>query len=127
MLVRVGCEIEYETAQRTPSLWQVRPRSNLEQQVVTETWEPPASVRTYFDAYGNACERLSLPVGQSVLRYDAIVEVTSDFDGADKGAAAVAIEDLPDEAFVYLLPSRFCWPDMLHDPAWDLFESVEPG
>ena len=38
-----------------------------------------------------------------------------------------ALEDLPDEAFVYLLPSRFCWPDTLHDAAWKLFEPVEPG
>jgi transglutaminase-like putative cysteine protease len=37
------------------------------------------------------------------------------------------LEDLPDEAFVYLLPSRFCWPDTLYGPAWELFEPVEPG
>jgi transglutaminase-like putative cysteine protease len=127
MLVRIGCQFQYEAAEVTPSLWQVRPHPDDDHRIVTETWEPPAPSRTYFDAYGNACERLSLPAGRSILRYDATVEVTSDFDGADKGAAAVAIEDLPDEAFVYLLPSRFCWPDMLHDPAWELFESVEPG
>src|ERR1700722_18078174 len=127
MLVRVGCQIEYETAERTPSLWQVRPRSNLEQRIVGETWEPPTSVRTYFDAYGNACDRLTLPPGRSVLRYDATVDVPPSFDDADKGVIQSAIEDLPDEAFVYLLPSRFCWPDMLHDSAWELFGSVEPG
>jgi len=88
---------------------------------------PPSPARTYLDAYGNVCDRLSLPVGSSVLRCDATVEVTSSYDDADKGAAAVALEDLPDEAFVYLLSSRFCWPDMLQEAAWGLFASAEPG
>ena len=28
---------------------------------------------------------------------------------------------------MYLLPSRFCWPEVLHDQAWELFGSVDPG
>ena len=28
---------------------------------------------------------------------------------------------------MYLLPSRFCWPDVLYGPAWELFGNVEPG
>jgi transglutaminase-like putative cysteine protease len=127
MLVRVGCQFEYEATEVTPSLWQVRPHPGDEHHLVTQKWDPPAPSRTYLDAYGNVCDRLTLPLGPSVLRYDATVEVTSDFDDADKAASAVAIEDLPDEAFLYLLPSRFCWPDMLHDPAWELFASEEPG
>jgi transglutaminase-like putative cysteine protease len=127
MLVRIGCEFEYDTVETTPSLWQVRPRSNQDQRIISEVWEPPAPVRSYVDAYGNACDRITLPSGHSVLRYDATVEVPPSFDDADKGAIEVAIEDLPDEAFLYLLPSRFCWPDVLHDFAWELFHSVEPG
>ena len=127
MLVRVGCQFEYETWGRTPSLWQVRPRPDGDHRIVMESWEPPAPTRIYLDAYGNLCDRLTLPPGRSVLRYDATVDVTSNFDDADKGATEAAIEDLPDEAFVHLLASRFCWPDMLHEPAWALFGSVEPG
>ena len=127
MLVRVGCQFEYETEVETPSLWQVRPQPGGAHRMVTETWDPPSPARTYFDAYGNGCDRLTLPVGSSVLRYDATVEVSSSYDDADKGAAAVSVEELPDEAFVYLLPSRFCWPDMLQDAAWELFGSTEPG
>ena len=127
MLVRIGCQFEYAAPGRTPSLWQVRPRSDGHQRIVTEIWEPPASDRVYFDAYGNACDRLTLPPGRSVLRYDATVVVPPTFDDADKGATEISIEDLPDEAFIYLLPSRFCWPDVLHDSAWELFDSAEPG
>src|ERR1700730_8424568 len=86
MLVQIGCEFEYQTAERTPSLWQVRPRSNADQRIVAEIWEPPAPARIYFDAYGNACDRLTLPSGRSVLRYEATVDVPTTFDDADKGA-----------------------------------------
>ncbi len=127
MLLRIGCEFEYEASELTPSLWQIRPHPGADHRLVTETWEPPAPTRTYLDTYGNLCDRFTLPAGRSAVRYAATIEVTSNFDDADKGAAAVPIEALPDDAFVYLLPSRFCWPDMLHDAAWDLFESTEPG
>ncbi|MDQ1434936.1 MAG: hypothetical protein QOF59_1752 [Actinomycetota bacterium] len=127
MLVRVGCEFEYSASESTASLWQVRPHAEGDHQIVAETWQPPAPARSYLDAYGNACDRLTLPAGRSLLHYDATVEVPSTFDDADKGAAETAIDDLPNEAFVYLLPSRFCWPDLLYDAAWELFGSTQPG
>lgn len=127
VLVRIGCRLEYETVASCPSLWQVRPRPDGDHGIVTERWDPPAPARTYLDAFGNVCDRLTLPEGRSTLRYDATVEVPSGFDDADKGAGQAPIEDLPHEAFVYLLSSRFCWPDVLHDQAWELFGSIEPG
>ncbi|HWW55173.1 MAG TPA: transglutaminase family protein [Acidimicrobiales bacterium] len=127
MLVRVGCQFDYETVEPTPSLWQIRPRRDGDHRTLNEAWDPPAEARSYLDAYGNTCDRITLPEGQSVLRYDATVDVPSRVDEVEMGAVQTAIEDLPDEAFVYLLPSRFCWPDLLHEPAWDLFGSVQPG
>jgi transglutaminase-like putative cysteine protease len=125
--VRVGCEFEFEAPVAVPSLWQVRPRLDGEHKLVSETWETPAPARSYSDGFGNQCDRFTLPAGRSVVRYDATVEVPSRFDDVDKTVTEVAIEDLPDEAFMYLLPSRFCWPDVLNGPAWELFGNVEPG
>jgi transglutaminase-like putative cysteine protease len=127
VLVRVGCRFEYEAAGPAPSLWQVRPRPDGPHRTLTERWQPPAPAHVYLDAYGNLCDRLVLPAGTSTLSYDATVEVPPTFDDADKGATQDAIEELPDEAFVYLLPSRFCWPDVLHDEAWTQFGSIDPG
>jgi len=127
VLVRVGCEFSYKTDEPCPSLWQVRPRADGLRRMVHEVWEPPSSAQTYLDAFGNECDRLTLPKGSSTLRYDATLEVPNDRDAVDRSAAQVAIEDLPDEAFVYLLPSRFCWPDALYEPAWDFFGSIEEG
>jgi transglutaminase-like putative cysteine protease len=126
VLVRVGCEFSYE-AEANPSLWQVRPRPDGAHRMVRETWEPPAAVQTYLDAYGNECDRLTLPVGLSTLRYDATVDVPNEDDAVDPAAQQSSIDDLPDETFVYLLPSRFCWPDALHEAAWELFSSTMEG
>jgi transglutaminase-like putative cysteine protease len=127
VLVKIGCQFDYDAPAATPSLWQVRPRPDGDHRVVGETWDPPAPSQIYVDAYGNSCDRITLPPGRSVLRFDATMEVPPAPDETREGAALSAIEDLPDEAFLYLLPSRFCWPDVLHDAAWDLFDSVDPG
>jgi transglutaminase-like putative cysteine protease len=84
-------------------------------------------VSTYFDMYGNICDRLNLVEGENLVRYDATVEVPSEFDEMGAGAVQHRIEDLPDHALVYLLPSRFCLSDLLHDQAWELFGATEPG
>lgn len=127
MWVRVGCEFEHRADQPTPSLWQIRARPDGIQQVVEEEWSAPTSARWYLDAYGNLCDRLMLPEGNSVLRYDAIARVPAEHDAVNLSAKVDRIEDLPDEAFLYLLPSRYCWPEHLRDAAWDLFGGTEPG
>jgi transglutaminase-like putative cysteine protease len=127
MWIRVGCEFEYRTAAPTPSLWQVRARPDGSHRVLEEEWTAPTRASWYLDAFGNVCDRLVLPGGESILRYDALAEVSSAPDAADPRAAVARIEDLPDEAFLYLLPSRYCWPEMLRDTAWELFGGTEPG
>jgi transglutaminase-like putative cysteine protease len=127
VLIRIGCQFDYTCEDETPSLWQVRPRHDARHRIVDETWAPPAPAHTYLDAYGNPCDRLTMPAGSAVLRYDAHVEVPPTPDEADPGIGGTLVEDLPDEAFVYLLASRFCWPDVLSERAWDLFGSTPPG
>ena len=129
MHVRVGCEFRYRAPAPTPTIWQVRPRPEGPHWLLSHSWStsPALPVSTYLDVYGNVCDRLSLVEGENLLRYDATVEVPSDVDDADKGAPQLLIEDLPNEALVYLLPSRFCLSDLLHDQAWELFGSVAPG
>jgi transglutaminase-like putative cysteine protease len=128
MHVRVGCEFRYRAPAPTPTIWQIRPRPEGPW-LLSQQWRttPALPVTTYFDVYGNACDRLTLGEGETVLRYEALVEVPAEVDPADKDAPQHLIEDLPDHALVYLLPSRFCLSDVLHDEAWALFGSVEPG
>jgi transglutaminase-like putative cysteine protease len=130
MRVRVGCEFEYDTTSPTPSVWQVRPRPDGPHRLVSESWDGSWGLggrSSHLDRFGNLCDRLMLAGGGSVVRYDGVVEVAEAFDEADKGAAQVPVEALPDEALVFLLPSRFCWSDVLQDRAWELFGGTPPG
>jgi transglutaminase-like putative cysteine protease len=129
MHVRVGCEFRYRAPGPTPTIWQVRPRPDGTHWLLSHMWNtvPPLPVSSYIDVYGNLCDRLMLVEGENTLRYDATVEVPSGFDEWDKDAPQLPIESLPDDALVYLLPSRFCLSDLLHDQAWELFGSAAPG
>jgi len=127
MWLRVGCELGFEAAALTPSLWQVRARPDGAHRILEEEWSAPSRASWYLDAYGNVCDRLMLPEGSSKLRYDALAEVAAEPDPSDPSAPLPRIEDLPDEAFLYLLPSRYCWPEVVHDQAWDLFGATEAG
>ncbi len=129
MRIRMGCEFDYAAAGPTPAIWQVRPRLDGPHSVVSSFWgsTPFVPLRSYLDGFGNLCDRLTLPEGHTRVRYDALVEVPASFDEADKGAGQLPVEDLPDEALVYLLPSRYCLSDVLNDRAWEVFGDTAPG
>jgi transglutaminase-like putative cysteine protease len=65
MRIRVGCEFQYDSAVPTPTVWQVRPRAEPAQRLASESWgtSPSLSWSSYHDAYGNVCDRLTLPPG----------------------------------------------------------------
>jgi transglutaminase-like putative cysteine protease len=129
MLIRVGCEFQYNSLGSTPTVWQVRPRADAAQRLTSESWDAqPALPRTsYHDSYGNVCDRMTLPSGPAVVRYDATVEVSGNADDTDPNAREIPVESLPDDTMVFLLPSRFCLSDVLRDRAWELFGGTEPG
>ncbi|HEX7277502.1 MAG TPA: transglutaminase family protein [Acidimicrobiales bacterium] len=127
MKVRVGCEFEWEASGPTPSVWQIRARP--EERILSARWETdPEMGRPYYcDAFGNVCDRLILQAGTTTLTYDAVVEVSDYPDPIDIYARQAPVEELPADALVFLLPSRFCQSDVLYDDAWKLFGHTEPG
>jgi len=129
MRVRVGCQFDYSSIGPTPTVWQVRPRAERGQSLVSESWSTsPTLPRTsYNDLFGNVCDRMVLMAGETVLRYDATLDVSRAKDDANTGARQVPVEALPDETMVFLLPSRFCLSDVLVNQAWELFGATPPG
>jgi transglutaminase-like putative cysteine protease len=123
MRVRVGCEFTYETQTPVPMLMLVQARPDGEHEIRYESqWtEPNLSVREYRDGFENPCWRLVLPAGRSVVRYDAVVEVSGEADIVVPDAPLVPVQDLPDDVLVFTLPSRYIQSDLLLDDAWQLF------
>ncbi len=127
--VRVGCEFAFTSAVPTPLVAMVRPKVESGRAVDGEKWHmsPSADARDGRDSQGNAIRRLLLPPGDATLRYEAIVTDPGRLDDADPGAPLIGPDRVPDDALIYLLPSRFCPSDVLANDAWALFGGVAPG
>ena len=126
---RVGCELRIESGGPTPTVFQVLPRDDGAPRFLSERWEtsPSLPFHDYRDIYQNRCRRVTLPAGAATIRYDATMVLPRVVDPMGIGVRQVPIEELPDEAIVYTLPSRYCQSDLLMQAAWDLFGETEPG
>ena len=127
--VRVGCEFEYDAQVDTPAVFQVTPLGVDGIQIAGEEWSsrPDQHHHEYLDIYGNRCQRIILPTGLSKISYRATATVPDAPEDADPLAPELAPEDLPDDVLVYLMPSRYCLPDMLGTEAWSRFSSLPRG
>jgi transglutaminase-like putative cysteine protease len=129
MRIQVGCEFLYDAEVATHAVIQVEPRLDSGVRALHERWTntPEVGMSRYVDGYGNVCRRGTISAGSSSLRYDALLEVPDTPDRQRPGAAELAPQDLPDEALVYTLPSRFCPSQEIANDAWSLFGSSRPG
>src|SRR5262249_51471843 len=84
-------------------------------------------ISSYRDGFGNRCSRIIAPTGQLRLSANGVVNDTGQPDSVARGAHQQALEDLPDEALVFLLPSRYCATGQLSGIAWSLFGETPPG
>jgi transglutaminase-like putative cysteine protease len=127
--LRIGCEFVHQSGIDIPAVLQVEPLSDQKVDVIDERWslEPDVSTRAYTDLYGNLCRRLTVPAGRSVIGYQASVIVPDATEDVDEEAPELTADQLPDEVLIYILPSRFCLPDVLGAEAWSRFGSTPPG
>jgi len=68
-----------------------------------------------------------LPAGRSHFGYHAVAIVPDATEDADDAVPEVAPDALPDDTLIYILPSRYCLPDVLADEAWSRFGGLAPG
>src|SRR4029077_14443466 len=88
---------------------------------------PARSITPYIDGFGNKCVRVLAPPGQIRISCDTIVADSGRPDRVDLSAEQHAVADLPHDALVYLLASRYCETDLMMDKAWELFGGTAPG
>jgi hypothetical protein len=72
---------------------------------------PAIPIRAYRDGFGNWCRRIVAPTRRTRLAANSIVNDTGEPDVVASEAHQHAVEDLPDEALVFLLGSRYCETD----------------
>jgi transglutaminase-like putative cysteine protease len=81
----------------------------------------------YIDGFGNICCRFTAPVGLIRLWNSTLIEDSGNVDPHDYSAREIPVADLPPEALVFLLNSRYCEVDLLSNTAAQLFGGMPPG
>jgi transglutaminase-like putative cysteine protease len=124
MLIRAGYEITHQCPDPTPMLLMLSVHPSRLRDLVTPqnfTFTPNIESESYIDGFGNACMRIVAPEGLTTMSADFIVRDSGIPDAVEPNAQIHAVQDLPQETLVYLLGSRYCDTDYMHDLAWKLF------
>ena len=130
MKIHVGYDLVYECVQPTPMIFMLNVHPSRAADLLTADRmrvTPSRSINAYVDAFGNKCVRLLAPAGEIRIAGDAIVADRGRPDSVDPGAEEHAVADLPHDALVFLLASRYCQTDRLMKTAWNMFGTTPPG
>jgi transglutaminase-like putative cysteine protease len=128
MRLDAGCELTFEVGAPTPMVLMLRPRSGYGQWVAREEYqlEPFVPAIEYADGYGNLCQRVVAPPGRFRIRTRIGVETADQID-VRPGAPWTPVQELPDGALQFLLPSRYCQSDQLAELAGAIAGAAAPG
>jgi transglutaminase-like putative cysteine protease len=130
MQIRLGYELIYDCPQPTPMVLMLTVHHTRAADLVVPdrlAADPAIPIHAYRDGFGNWCSRIVAPAGRTRLFASAIVNDTGEPESAATDALQHTIDDLPDEAMVFLLASRYCETDRLADIAWSLFGKTPLG
>jgi transglutaminase-like putative cysteine protease len=130
MHIRIGYELVYDCPRPASMLLllNVHPSRTADLVVSDEmVAEPAVPIRRYQDAFANQCTRILAPSGRIRLSTDAVLRDSGEPDPVAPDAAQHPVEELPDDALMFLLASRYCETEHLADTAWPLFGNTAPG
>jgi transglutaminase-like putative cysteine protease len=130
MQIRAGYQITYECPRPTPMVLMLSVHPSRVDKLATPAlmlFDPPLPAQDYRDLYGNICTRMAAPAGPFTVSSDFVINDTGLPDAVVPDARQLAVEELPDDALVYLLGSRYCDTDHLSSLAWSLFGEGPSG
>jgi transglutaminase-like putative cysteine protease len=87
--------------------------------------EVPA--RDFRDLFGNVCTRILAPAGALEITNDFLIADSGEPDAPAPDDGQFAVNQLPDDALVFLLPSRYCDTEKLSNLAWSMFAGLRGG
>ena len=121
MWLQTRCELKFIIDMPTPFVLMLRPRSGAQQWVANEEYLIYPSVQAYefTDDFGNLCQRLVAPPGNFSVNTSARIKASDSVD-EQPGGEFIEIQNLPDDVFKYLLPSRYCESDRFGEMATEI-------
>jgi len=130
MKFRVGYELDYHFPQATPVIMVLNIHCSREADLERPDHiviRPSVPIARYRDGFGNWCGRILAPPGNVHIATDTVVKDSGLPDPMVPHAAQIPVHELPEEALVFLLGSRYCDSDRMLDLAWSLFSHTHPG
>ena len=130
MLIRYGYDFTLFCEQETPVVTMVSARPERMRDMArpeVHIRDPNVAEEVYTDSFGNICRRFTAPAGVIRLQGEGFIYDSGALDPVSPEAKEHLVSDLPDEALMYLLSSRYCEVDRLSQVAWDLFGHLPPG
>lgn len=128
MILDATCHISYTSNSPIPAIMMLRPRSGPAQWITREEYvlTPHAPVTEYTDNFGNLCQRVLIPKGNFEV-FCSCRAHTSDVIDVQADAPFMPVHQLPESTLEFLLPSRYCQADLLHDLASSIVGNRQPG
>lgn len=130
MKIRIGYELTYDCPQPTPMMMTLHVHHSRAADILVPDvmkTSPVVPITAYHDSFGNWCSRLVAPAGRITISGDGIVQDSGLPDPVHRSARQHAVQDLPNDALMYLLGSRYCETDRLSETAWQLFGHSPTG
>ena len=130
MQIKLGYELIYECPQPTPMILLLNVHYSRASDLVVPDHvltDPPVATHGYRDGFGNWCTRIVAPPGRTAITSNAIINDSGKREVLALGSAQHPIEELPEEALLFLLASRYCDLENLNPIAWNLFANTPPG
>ena len=126
----VGYELIYDCPQPTPMLLVLHIHYSRASDILVPDHiktDPSVPLVAYRDGFGNWCSRIVAPAGRIKITSSAVVRDSGVPEVIDRTAQQHSIQELPEEALVFLLGSRYCDTEKLSQTAWDLFGQTPLG
>jgi len=130
MKIRVGFEITYDFVAPTPMMLKLKVHPSRAADIIKPDQlrvSPAVPLTRYLDAFGNVCTRLVAPPGRLDIRTDALVADSGLPDVVEPAARQHEVAELPHDALVFLLASRYCETERLMEAAWSRFANTPLG
>ena len=130
MKIRVGCDLTYEFSAPTPVVLMLNVHPSrcpdlLAPDLIRVAPLRPLSV--YTDMFGNTCCRLVAPAGDLRIVTDTVVADSGLPDPVVSDAQQHPVAELPHDALIYLMGSRYCETDRMSEFAWSKFGNTPAG
>jgi transglutaminase-like putative cysteine protease len=128
--IRAGYDIAFECSQDVPMVLMLTVHPSRHADILTEHTirvSPQVVANDYTDVFGNICTRLVAPAGLIEIRNEFIIQDSGLPDAVLSKAVQVPLQELPDDALIYLLGSRYCDTQKLTDFAWSTFGHINGG